>query len=203
MQRIRVKYSKSDDLKFVSHSELIRAIEKAIRRSDIPVSYSQGFNPHIKADFGIPLQIGVSSCCELLDIYLEKRVGLREAAEMLNKALPPGIEISEMIELMDSAPSIQSAINASVYKIIFNDGKDAEEKVNDILASKEIIILRKTKSGEKRMDIRPLILGMTLNGNELEIKLRSSPDGTLKVSEFISLLEDLEVTSIKRTSLLP
>lgn len=203
MQRIRLTYSKDNTLKFISHLELIRAIEKAVRRADIPVAFSQGYNPHMKIDFGIPLQMGVLSDCELMDIYMERWMNPEKVVELLNEALPPGIKVSAYKVLGQGDASIQSAVKAARYRIEFNtDNAKAGPIINDILASKEICITRKTKSGEKRVDIRPLILDIKLNDKIIEATLKNSEAGTLKALEFVALFNGLDVGSIKRVGLL-
>ncbi|MFC1559983.1 TIGR03936 family radical SAM-associated protein [Candidatus Margulisiibacteriota bacterium] len=202
MQRIRLTYSKEDNMKFISHSELIRAFEKAIRRADIPVAFSQGFNPHMKIDFGIPLQIGITSGCEIMDITTEKKISPDTAEIALNRTLPPGLKISEATEIGHNRPSIQSHVTAAVYRIILKEGQQPDQKVKDILEQTEIQIIRRTKSGEKKVDIRPMIKSLKLVDNKLEATLQSSSSGTLKANEFLALLEGFDIESIRRIELL-
>ena len=200
MQRIRLTYTKEENLKFISHKELIRAIEKAIRRADLPIAHSQGYNPHMKIDFGIPLQLGVSSNCELIDLYFNNDLSPNEAADKLNKILPPGIKIIKAEKIDSSAPSIQSSVKAARYLIKFRT--DPSNSVKKILNSKDIQIIRKTKSGEKKINIRPLILDIKQNKNNIEATLQSSSTGTLKISEFVTLFEEIEANGIKRVELI-
>lgn len=202
MQRILIIYSKGDEVKFISHSELIRAIEKAVRRAGIPIAYSQGYNPHMKIDFGIPLQFGVTGDNEMLELYMESHSSPAEIMEKLNGALPPGIKISSARTVAIVEPSIQARVKTSLYQFEFSGGDGLAGRVKDILGSKEIRIMRTTKSGTKEVDIRPLIFDARVTGNIVEARLASSQESTIKTSEFSSLFEDAEVNSIKRLGLI-
>ena len=95
MQRIRVKYTKGKEVRFISHRDLMRVFQRAIRRADIPIAYSQGFNPHIKISWGQALKVGKASDGEYAELHLEKHINPNELRERLNQQLPKGIEILE------------------------------------------------------------------------------------------------------------
>lgn len=95
MQRIKVKYRKGEEIKYISHRDLIRAFHRAIRRAGLPVSYSQGFNPHMKVSWGQALKVGAASEGEFAEIQMERWVKPQELKEKLNQTLPPGLEILE------------------------------------------------------------------------------------------------------------
>ena len=87
---VRIKYGKTEAGKFISHLDLSRAWERAFRRAQIPVAYSQGFNPHPKISFGSALAVGVTSSGEYLDVSLKKIIPLKEIKGELSKYLPKG-----------------------------------------------------------------------------------------------------------------
>lgn len=93
MQRIKVKYRKGEEIKYISHRDLIRAFHRAIRRAGLPVAYSQGFNPHMKVSWGQALKVGAASESEFAEIQMERWVKPQELKEKLNQTLPPGLEI--------------------------------------------------------------------------------------------------------------
>ena len=107
MQRIRIKYAKTEAIKFLSHKNIMRAIERAVRRAELPIAYSQGFNPHMRIAYGKPIKVGAISDSEYADLYFDKPVTEEKVKEKLDQELPPGLKLldTEMIDV--AAPSIQ------------------------------------------------------------------------------------------------
>ena len=95
MQRIKIKYTKGEEVKFISHRDLMRTFQRAIRRAEIPIAYSQGFNPHMKISWGNALKVGQASHNEYAELQLENFIKSEELLQRLNKQLPQGIEILE------------------------------------------------------------------------------------------------------------
>ncbi|OGB89805.1 hypothetical protein A2625_05060 [candidate division WOR-1 bacterium RIFCSPHIGHO2_01_FULL_53_15] len=95
MQKIKVKYRKGEEVKFISHRDLMRAFQRAIRRADLPVAYSQGFNPHMKISWGNALKVGAVSEAEFAEIQIDGWIRPHELVERLNRQLPRGLEILE------------------------------------------------------------------------------------------------------------
>ena len=93
MQRIRVKYKKGEEVKYISHRDLIRAFTRAIRRAGLPIAYSQGFNPHMKISWGNALKVGAASEGEYAELQFEGWVKPREVIEKLGPQMPKGLEI--------------------------------------------------------------------------------------------------------------
>jgi radical SAM-linked protein len=95
MQQIEVKYTKGEAVRFLSHRDLMRAFQRAVRRADLPMAYSQGFNPHMKISWGQALKVGATSAGETAKLHIDGWIKPRELQERLNRELPPGIEIIE------------------------------------------------------------------------------------------------------------
>ncbi len=95
MQKIRIKYTKGEEVKFISHRDLIRAFTRAIRRAGLPIAYSQGFNPHMKISWGNALKVGAASEGEYAELQFEGWVKPREVMEKLGPQMPKGLEIIE------------------------------------------------------------------------------------------------------------
>jgi radical SAM-linked protein len=93
MKKIKIKYTKGEEVKYISHRDLMRVFQRALRRSEIPMVYSQGFNPHMRISWGQALKVGQSSDNEYAVIQVEGHVKHREVMDKLNQTLPPGIEI--------------------------------------------------------------------------------------------------------------
>jgi len=95
MFQVKVKYKKGEEVKFISHRDLMRAFQRAVRRADLPMAYSQGFNPHMKISWGDALKVGATSEEEYATLHFEGWIKPKEVMEKLNKELPAGIEILE------------------------------------------------------------------------------------------------------------
>lgn len=95
MQRIRIIYSKGEAVKYISHRDLMRAVQRAVRRAELPIAYSQGFNPHMKISWGNALKVGATSDHEEAELNFERWVKPDEVKERLNRALPKGLAIIE------------------------------------------------------------------------------------------------------------
>jgi len=95
MQKIRIKYRKGEEVKYLSHLDLMRAVHRAVRRAGLPITYSQGFNPHMKISWGKALKVGQASNEEYAEIHLEQLMPPKEIMDRLNATLPSGIEIRD------------------------------------------------------------------------------------------------------------
>lgn len=93
MQRIKVEYRKGEEVKFISHRDLMRSFQRAIRRADIPIAYSQGFNPHMKISWGNALKVGATSEREPAELQIDGWIRPEELKSRLNQQLPKGLEI--------------------------------------------------------------------------------------------------------------
>ncbi len=151
MSKWRVVFSKTGMGKYISHLDLLRCFTRAIQRSGLPVVYSQGFNPHQKMTFSLPLPIGVTSECETVDIQFEDGITPVEIQEKLNQNLPMDMKVLAVHEPMIKAADIVSA----EYSMRAFTKKGAEEKrLQDFFGSGEILVSKKTKKkGEKQINL--------------------------------------------------
>ena len=147
MRSIRIWFTKKDASKYISHLDLTRCLIRAFRRTDIPLWYTEGFNPHPYLVFGLPLPLGVEGLREVLDIrltdddYTNERV-LRE----LNRVTVPGIEFLEVAEPVEK----NLAINKGFYTVSIpyvENAKDFYSKIKEEIINGDIIIEKKTKKG--------------------------------------------------------
>lgn len=114
--KVRLRWSKGEEVRFTSHLDVLRAFERAIRRSGIPIAYSEGFHPHPRIAFGPPLPLGFVSEAEYLDIQLTEPFSNGHLST-LNKSLPQGFRILEGKTIFTKAESLSSAVNAALYKM--------------------------------------------------------------------------------------
>ncbi|QIB26274.1 TIGR03936 family radical SAM-associated protein [Caloranaerobacter azorensis] len=141
MGTIRVRFSKKDDMKYISHLDLMRLFQRAFRRADIPVKYSQGFNPHPKFSLATALPIGVTSDGEYMDVELENDIDKDEFINRINDVLPDGIKILSG-KYIKTSKSLMSLIEWSDYIIEFyTTGNISKEDVENCIGK----ILEKDK----------------------------------------------------------
>jgi radical SAM-linked protein len=164
--RVRLLWSKGESVRFVGHLATMRVFERAIRRAELPVGYTQGFHPRQKLAFGPPLTLGYTSRTEYLDIQLETPFQ-QEMISKLNRALPAGYQISQGRPIFGKATSLSSLINTACYEVMLPDGNAITQEVVDELLSRETMIIRRTKGEEtKEVDIRKSITNLELRLSE-------------------------------------
>ena len=165
--RIIARFNKDDSVRFVSHLDVQRLFQRAFRRADLPVAYSNGFNPHQQLSFATALTVGASSSAEWLDIKMDKEISADEFSERVNAALPRGFSIVEAHCAEDKYPSLSAVMAAADYSVVLRfadvvNGKDISNAIEKLL-SDSIVVLKKTKSGMKNVDIRPMVYKMQLD----------------------------------------
>lgn len=161
MVRYLVKYTKEGEIKFISHLDLMRTIQRVIRRAKLPIEYSKGFNPHMSLSIAQPLSVGVYSCGEYLDVVFTEELKEEEIIEALNKHTVGGVKFLNAVKVIvpenKKVPQGMALIDGAKYIIKL---KLKEGKTINFDAIKEIPhwnMLKKTKSGEKEVDIRALV----------------------------------------------
>ena len=160
--RMLVRFGKNARLRFISHLDLQRFLHMALNRTGLPIQYSQGFNPHPVMAFGSALALGWTSEYEILDVKLSAPMGRRRCEEAMRFALPDDLPVLEVKLVDDRRPSIMSQVYASDYIVQMN-GENADAALNAIdgfLAEAHVTAMKKSKSGEKEIDVRPLVLSL-------------------------------------------
>lgn len=201
MPRYRVQFSKEGPARFISHLDLVRTFERAIRRARLPIAFSQGFNPHPKFNFGAPLPVGVTGREEYLDIDLTEELPSQNLVQRLATSLPGGLSVSGAWLISDSTPALMSVVDRATYKIILELSEPVSQeklmnRIEKFLSSTTITVTRKTKEGkEKVQDIRPGILDMAgqAEGNNaaMEVELRTGSISNVKPEELVkSFIKD-------------
>lgn len=145
---VRMFYEKTGMAKFISHLDTVRCITRAMKRAQVPIWYTEGFNPHAFLTFAMPLSLGFESYCETVDFRLTENVDLAELTEKLNNALPVDITVKK-IALPHMSPN---DIRWAEYKIIFNNPDELLlNKAHSILSADEILVEKKGKQGRKKV----------------------------------------------------
>ena len=153
---LRVKFKKTGNLKYISHLDLVRTMNKIIVRAKLPLWYTEGFNPKPKMVFAAPLSTGVDSLSEFMDLRLTERIDPALAMEILNKNMTGEMQVTEAYYPTSHLTDLKWL---SYSLTIHCNGADEAlaERCNEALAADEIKVLKKTKSGEREVDIKPMI----------------------------------------------
>ncbi len=152
---IRVMFEKTGKLQYISHLDLLRTMQTALRRAKVKMIYSEGFNPHMKITFALPLSIGTESIYEFMDIKTEVDVRSDYVKDALGRNLPNDMKVIEVYE----PESKLTDIKYSAYTAILDYGElseDAAEKGKKLF-SQSLTVTKRTKKGEREVDIFPMI----------------------------------------------
>lgn len=163
--RYLIKFTKESNIKFISHLDLMRTIQKIVRRTDLKPKYSKGFNPHMALSIAQPLSVGVYSSGEYMDLILDEEADENEVIAKLNDKTASGIRFlaaKKIIEVENQKklPQGMALIDACRYviKIKYISIEDIEINMKKLLEKEQWVTLKKSKKGEKEVDIKPYIL---------------------------------------------
>jgi radical SAM-linked protein len=187
--KMRCVYSIDKSLRHVGHLDIMRTMQRALRRSELPVRFSEGFNPRILIFIAAPLSANMAGEREVMDVPLAKDVSKENFLNSLNNTLPNGIRALEAHPKDDKAKSGMSQLFACLVRYEFFENTDALSKaLPSFLEKKSIPAVKKTKRGEIEYDLRPLIYNLRLNGNSLRALLALSEAGTARPDAVINAL---------------
>ena len=173
-RRIRLKFSKFDLMRYVSHLELINIIHRAVRRAKIPVIFSQGFHPMPRIIFGPPLPIGVESVSEYVDLEVYGPLKISELIKDLNKELPHGLEILEGREVSIRGRSLSESISKFLYRISPRDTRNNNE-MEDI--KERIKNMELVHKDNRTIPLRECLEDLYLSEGSLYMMLKLSKNG--------------------------
>lgn len=195
MRDVRLQFSKKGLIRFVSHLDLYRAVMRALRRTDIPFWYTEGFNPHPYVTFALPLPLGAESENDIMDIRIIDSIKNTEITEKFNQMLPPGLTITDCYTPYDKYKDIVAAD----YRFFF-EPETKKEAVSAIMASGELLCTKKGKAKGKKQS-KPEITVNLLEGNpnflltetdeglEMQIRLSAGNEKNINPILFASALE--------------
>ncbi len=191
--RIRGQFTKEGNVKFVGHLDTMRMFQRAIRVAKIPVAYSEGFNPHAKVYFAMPLSVGMSSTGEYIEIRTKEDVTPQEVQDDLNEVLPRGIKLSSCFEVSSTTPTLMSQVDVADYIVRFE--QDYSEQIEQALYKEEIQISKRNKKKKwVDIDIKPLIINYEISPKQLKVKLFAGSKQNLNVDLLLKAIfgEDVE-----------
>lgn len=165
-----MQFMKGDIVRHLGLLDLQRTMQRALRRSGLPVAYSKGFNPHMVMSFASALSSGIPGDAELLDVSLCGDVTEEECLAAMNRVLPPALQASRVRLVDDRFPKVSASLRYAQYLIRLRGGDTLKIAacLPQFLAEEEIMALRKTKKSETMVNIRPMIHELTVQINEAE-----------------------------------
>jgi radical SAM-linked protein len=216
--RIQITFTKQGALRYTGHLDLHKLWERAARRAELPLAYSQGFHPQPKMSIASALPLGFSSRCEVLDMRLERDIPLEGLRDKLQATLPTGIQVLSIEQTDDRGPALQTQVASAEYEVTAIEsgfGSDLKRRIDSVMESESII---RTRRG-KEYDLRPLIEELSLltprfdfagaplsakdSGQKIFMKLSAREGATGRPEEVLDVLGiAFEETRIERTCLI-
>lgn len=200
--RIQITFSKQGALRYTGHLDLHKLWERAARRAELPLAYSQGFHPQPRMNIAAALPLGFSSTCEVLDLRLERDIELDTLPDQLNATLPPGIHVSAVSQVDERAPALQTQVLSAEYEVRMIEAgfpSEVRRSVEALMAAESIIRIRR----EKQYDLRPLIEWVEVRGDTIAMRLAAREGATGRPEEVLAELGiAFDETRIERTKLI-
>lgn len=181
---LRAFYNKTGRAKYISHLDITRCMQRAIKRAELPVWYTEGFNPHIYLTFALPLSLGYESTSEVMDFRLIRPLPLGEVMDRLNAALPPDIRVTSVAEQKHKPEDISAALYQIRLRAAGMDGARLEQAFLSFWNQPAIEVTKKTKKGEKTIDLKPdcEILSAGAEGETLCLILKAAAGNTKNIN---------------------
>jgi radical SAM-linked protein len=194
---VRVKYAKQGKVRWISHRDVARAFERALRIEQLPLAFTLGFSPRPKVSFGLALSTGYESEAEYLDLELSEPVDLEPLPERLTAAMPIGLSVLDVVALADRAPALQEVVTAVTWQVeVTNeDGSPVPvELLRELVAgarSAPVLEVTQVRKGRASIsDVRPAIRLIDVLDTEpatVEMELSTQPRGA-KPSEVVAAI---------------
>ena len=200
--RIRITFAKQGALRYTGHLDLHRLWERAARRAELPLAYSQGFHPQPKMNLASALPLGFSSRCEVLDMRLEHEIPLEGLHEKLQNTLPTGIQVTSVESVDEKLPALQTLVASAEYEVTFTEAVDVfvlDRRIESAMDAESIIRERRGKT----YDLRPLMEELKFEPpDKIFMRLAAREGATGRPEEVLDILGiAFETTRIERTQL--
>jgi radical SAM-linked protein len=188
--RVQLLFQKTESMRYTSHLDLQRALERNFRRAELPLAYSQGYNPRPRIVLASPLPLGFTSLGEVAEAWLSETLPTDELISRLNQSAPPGLNFLSAEPIPDGTPKLPNRLQSAIYQASFEKTTgDLSDLVSNLLTAETLLRERKGKP----YDLRPLIEGLEVeNSNEsgatLLMRLSARPGATGRPDEVLSAL---------------
>ena len=182
--KVRIKFSKEGSVRFIGHLDIMRYFQKAIRRAGIDIAYSTGFSPHQIMSFASPLSVGHESCGEYFDVELNSITDTEDIKMRLNQTMAEGIQILQVAVLDETEGNAMASVAAADYLISFRDSvslpDDWKEKLTAFYKKDKIPVIKKTKKGERELDLKETIYQLEIREDQVYMLLDAGSGSNMK-----------------------
>ncbi len=191
--KYRVQFAKQGYASFLSHLDILRIFERAFRRAQIKIAYSEGFNPRPKISFAQPLALGIQSVAEFFDVEIKGRL-TTEMIEKLNAFLPQGLKIVKLHPILEKVASLSESIDLTEYEIILLEPVTSfaslDRKLRKLRTTNSILMEKRVKGQLKQINARPFVEDIKRRGNRIIVRLRTIDRRSLRIDDFARLIFD-------------
>lgn len=223
VQRLRVTFARGEEMKYITHLDLMRFWERALRRAELPVAYSEGFSPHAQIALAAPLPVGTTSDAELMDVFMAEGMAPKTLIRQLSPQLPAGISIVSVEEAGMALPALQADVRFAEYVVHvpagtcghdvetggwkLEAGTDVGAAVERFLAAVSIPWEHKREDEVKSYDIRAQVEVIELIARDgdavrLRLRLKNDSSGSGRPEQVVAALGLPQPTRIHRTKLI-
>ena len=191
VQRIRVRFQKTGELTVISHLDLMRAFERALRRAGLPLRMTEGFNPHPRLSFPAALGVGIEGAEEVMEFDLADWVTPSEVERRLREQLPAGLNI---LSVKPADPQQTARVQEVAYRAepaeaaLSEDPRLSAEALEAFRRKPELLVERRRKGRDKSVDIRPFLISVERDGAGVTLRLKAGPEGSAHPEEVLGLL---------------
>ena len=191
--KVRIKFKKDGSLRFIGHLDVMRFFQKVMRRAQIPIAFTAGYNPHMIMSFASPLGIGLTSEGEYFDMELAGHISSAEAVRRMNAVTAEGIEVISFRQISEEKKMTGMAIASAADYLVGckcreNGTLFTQKMITGFLGQQEIVVTKQTKRSEQEADIRPLIYQMELTKEGIYLQLAAGSAQNLKPELVMSAL---------------
>ena len=191
--RAMIRFGKQPRLRFISHLDLQRFFQRAVNRTGLPIAWSQGFNPHPVMSFGSALALGWTSEYEVIDIKLSAPMGRKRTEDAIRAALPEDLPVLEVRMVDDRHADPMALVKMSDYRVRL-EGESAQAVIAQIpafLARDTVTAVKKTKSGEKEINARPMVIALEATADGFDARLMLTERESIKPDLLVVLLSEM------------
>lgn len=192
-QRLHIRFGKYDALVYTSNLDVAKTWERVLRRANLPILYSQGFNTRPRIALASALPLGISSECEILDVSMREPILLDGLVERIQATSPSGLRIYEITEVPPRSPTLQSRVRSSEYRIHFDDPMDIDNlqrRVEDLLNADTLTKEKDVNGKTVSINVRPLLYDLKCDANgDLIAHLAVGDRGNLRPDEILTQME--------------
>lgn len=211
MQRLRIRFSRGEELKYISHLDIIRLWERALRRAGVALAHSEGFSPRPRISLAAPLSVGMTSDAELMDVVVAQPVSPHWFMDAVNRQLPPGMRVLEVHPIAPGIPSLQSQVRFALYEVEVGPERSREEveaAIGHLLELEKLPWYHMRDTGRRDYDLRRLIddlwlVDLSPAGCTIGMRLRCDSSGSGRPEQVAAALGFREhPRAIRRTRLI-